>query len=149
MELITKIDTHIKEAMRAKDTGRLSGLRGIKAALLNAKTEAGAGGTITPEGEVKILQKLAKQRRESAEIYRAQQRPDLEKTELEELAVIEAYLPKQLTPAELESAVRKIIEDTGASSIRDMGRVMGPASKQLAGRADGKAISETVKRLLS
>ncbi len=149
MELIEKIDTDMKEAMRAKDAARLRGLRGIKAALLNAKTEAGSGGKISPEGELKVLQKLAKQRREAADIYRQQQRPDLEKTELEELEVIENYLPQAMEPAELEAAVRTIIADTGAQSIKDMGRVMGVASKQLAGRADGKTISETVKRLLS
>lgn len=149
MELITKIDSDIKKAMLNKDAGRLNGLRSIKAALLLAKTEEGAGGVITPETELKVLQKLAKQRRESAGIYRDQQRPDLEKTELEELEVIEAYLPAQMDAGELEDVLRKIISENGASSMKDMGRIMGQASKQLAGKADGKAISETVKRLLS
>ncbi|QEC50990.1 hypothetical protein EDD80_101559 [Anseongella ginsenosidimutans] len=149
MELITTIDSDIKEAMLARDAARLRGLRSIKAALLLAKTEEGASGTISPETELKVLQKLAKQRKESAEIYREQQRPDLEQTETEELEVIESYLPKQMDPAELEAEIKKIIESSGAASMKDMGRVMGQASKQFAGRADGKTVSETVKRLLS
>lgn len=149
MDLITTIDTDIKQAMLNKDATRLRGLRSIKAALLLAKTEEGAGGTVSPEAALKVLQKLAKQRRESAEIYRNQQRPDLEKTEQEELEVIEAYLPRQMSSEELEAALREMITETGASSMKDMGKVMGRASQQLAGRADGKSISETVKRLLS
>ncbi|HEY9561466.1 MAG TPA: GatB/YqeY domain-containing protein [Anseongella sp.] len=149
MELITTIDTDIKQAMLSKDAARLRGLRSIKAALMLARTEEGAGGTVSPEAELKVLQKLAKQRRESSEIYREQDRPDLEKTELEELEVIEEYLPRQIPQDELESVLQAIISETGASSMKDMGKVMGKASQQLAGRADGKAISETVRRLLS
>lgn len=149
MELITTIDTAIKKAMLDRDSTRLRGLRSIKAALLVAKTEEGAAGKITSEAELKVLQKLAKQRKDAAQIYREQQRPDLEKVELEELEVIETYLPAQMDPAELEAEVKKIIESSGASSIRDMGKVMGQATARLAGRADGKTISETVKRLLS
>lgn len=149
MELITTIDTAIKKAMLDRDSARLRGLRSIKAALLVARTEEGAAGKITPEAQLKVLQKLAKQRKDAAQIYREQQRPDLEKVELEELEVIETYLPAQMEPAELEAAVKEIIESSGASSIRDMGKVMGQATARLAGRADGKTISETVKRLLS
>lgn len=149
MGLIDIIDKDVKQAMLARDAVRLSGLRSIKAALLLARTDENAGGVITPETELKVLQKLARQRRESAGIYREQNRSDLEETELAELRVIEEYLPKQLTPEELEGALKKIIAETGASSIRDMGKVMGRAGKELAGKADGKTLSEAVKRLLS
>src|SRR3546814_14491331 len=149
MELITTIDTDIKQAMLSKDAARLRGLRSIKAALMLARTEEGAGGTVSPEAELKVLQKLAKQRRESSEIYREQDRPDLEKTELEELEVIEEYLPRQIPQDELESVLQAIISETSASSMKDTGKAMGKASQQLAGREDGKAISEPVRRLLA
>lgn len=149
MELITTIDSDIKKAMLSRDQVRLNGLRNIKAALLLAKTGEGAGGVIDAETELKVLQKLAKQRKESAEIYRTQDRPDLEKAELDELRVVEAYLPEQMDPGELETALKDIIEANGATSIKDMGRIMGQASKAFAGKADGRTISETVKRLLS
>ncbi|HYH54984.1 MAG TPA: GatB/YqeY domain-containing protein [Anseongella sp.] len=149
MELITRIDSDIKKAMLSRDQARLNGLRNIKAALLLARTEEGAGGTISPETELKVLHKMAKQRKESAGIYKSQGRSDLERTELEELDVVESYLPRQMDAGELEAELKKIIEATGATSIKDMGRVMGQASQQLAGKADGRTISEAVKRLLS
>jgi uncharacterized protein YqeY len=135
--------------MLAKEEARLRGLRAIKAALLLAKTEKGASENLTEEGEIKVLQKLVKQRKESAEIYKAQNREDLYRVEAEEMEVIEAYLPKQLDREEVKSVVKEIVNATGASSIKDMGKVMGAANKQLAGKADGKTISEVVKELLS
>ena len=124
-------------------------LRAIKAAIIIEKTAEGATGTITEAAETKMLQKLVKQRRDSLEIFEKQNREDLAAKEREELAVIEKFLPKQMTADELETEVRAILEQVGAKSAADMGKVMGVASKQLAGKADGKAISETVKRLLA
>mgnify|MGYP003575578139 FL=1 len=144
-----EINKEIKSAMLAKNEARLRGLRAIKAALLLAKTEKGASENITEEAEIKVLQKLAKQRRESAEIYKAQNRDDLFTIEIEELEVIESFLPKQLSHQEVEAQVKDIIASSGASSVKDMGKVMGLANKQLAGKADGKMISEIVKQLLS
>lgn len=149
MSLQVQIDQEIKSAMRAKDNIRLQGLRAIKAALLLANTEKGPSTTLTEETEVKILQKLAKQRKESAEIYQQQNRDDLYQIEMEELAVIEHFLPKQLNQEEIEHIVRKVIVDTGASSMKDMGKVMAAANQQLSGRADGKTVSEVVKTLLA
>ncbi|TZF84882.1 GatB/YqeY domain-containing protein [Pedobacter sp. BS3] len=144
-----KIDTDIKAAMLAKDDVKLRSLRAIKAALLLAKTEKGVSENITEETEIKVLQKLVKQRRESADIYKAQNREDLYKIETEEMAVIESYLPKQLSREEIAEQVKQIISQTGAAGIKDMGKVMGMANKAFAGRADGRTISEVVKELLS
>jgi len=143
------INQEIKSAMLAKSEARLRGLRAIKAALLLAKTEKGASVAITEDDEIKVLQKLAKQRRESADIYQSKNREDLYKIEVEELEVIEEFLPKQLSREELVLFIKDVIAKTGASSVKDMGKVMGAANKELAGKADGKAISEVVKELLS
>ena len=144
-----EINQEIKAAMLSKNEARLRGLRAIKAALLLAKTEKGASEEITEDTEIKVLQKLAKQRRESAEIYKTQSRDDLYTIEIEELDVIEGFLPKQLSADEVQAQIKAIIESSGANSIKDMGKVMGLANKQLAGKADGKMISEIVKQLLS
>lgn len=149
MSLETQINQDIKAAMIAKDNVRLRGLRAIKAAILLAKTEKGQVEEMTEDTEIKVLQKLVKQRKESAEIYQQQGREDLYQIEVEEQEVIEAYLPKQLDRAEVEEAIKGIIASTGASSIKDMGKVMGAANQQLAGKADGRTISEVVKTLLS
>lgn len=149
MALIETIDQHIKQAMLAKDADRLRGLRGIKAALLLARTEGPAGAGIPAETEIKLLQKLAKQRKESVEIYQQQNREDLAKIELDELQVIEEFLPAQMSEAELEAALKKILEETGATSVKDMGKVMQKASRELAGKADGKMIAEMTRKLLS
>ena len=143
------IDQDIKTAMLAKDNVRLRGLRAIKAALLNAKTEKGASENLTEDAEVKVLQRLVKQRKESAEIYSAQNRPDLEQIEKEELEVIEAYMPKQLDREAIKAVVQEVITRSGASSSKDMGKVMGLVNKELAGKADGKTISEVVKESLA
>lgn len=148
MSLQDKINEELKQAMKAKDEAGLRGLRAIKAALLLAKTEKGASGEITEDVEIKILQKLVKQRKESLEIYQQQKRDDLAKQESEEIAVIEKFLPKQLNKEDLEKGIKEIIQSTGATSIQDMGKVMGIASKRFAGKADGKTISEVVKHLL-
>lgn len=149
MSLQEKIDQDIKSAMLNKDSDRLQGLRAIKAALLVAKTEKGAQEVLTEEAELKVLQKLAKQRKESAEIYSTQNRPDLLKIEKEELLVIESYLPKQLGKEEISVYIKQIIAQTGASSMKDMGKVMAIVSKDLAGKADGRTVSELVKELLA
>jgi len=146
--LITQIDQDIKQAMLAKQEARLRGLRAIKSALLLARTEKGASEDITPETEIKVLQKLVKQRKESADIYKAQNREDLYKIEAEEMEVIEAYLPKQMERGDVETYLKDLISRVGASSVKDMGKVMGAANKELAGKADGKTISEVVKQLL-
>ncbi len=149
MSLETKINEQLKTAMLAKDEKSLRSLRAIKAAILLAKTSEGSGGEITPADEIKMLQKLVKQRKDSLEIFRQQNREDLAKKEEEEIEVIEKFLPKQLDAEELGEILGKIISELGASSPADLGRVMGIASKQLAGKADGKAISAVVKELLS
>lgn len=149
MALLETIDGDLKKAMLAKDDARLRGLRAIKTALLLAKTEKGAGDTLTADAEIKVLQRLVKQRRESADIYKTQNREDLYQIEAEEIETIEAYLPKQLDRSEVEEIVRQILAETGASSIKDMGKVMGLANKKLAGQADGKTIAEVVKSQLS
>lgn len=141
--------TDLKAAMIAKDEAALRSLRAIKAAILLAKTSEGAGGELKEEDEVKLLQKLVKSRKDSLEIFQQQNRPDLAKKEEEEIAVIEKFLPQQMSPDEIKAALQKIIADTGASSPADMGKVMGVATKQLAGKADGKTISALVKELLA
>lgn len=148
MSLEQTINQDIKTAMIAKDSVRLRGLRAIKSAILLAKTEKTHVDEISDEAEIKVLQKLVKQRKESAEIYKAQGRDDLYQIEIEEQQVIEAYLPKQLERAEIEEIIKGIIREAGASSIKDMGRVMGIANQQLAGKADGRTISDVVKGLL-
>ncbi|MGN6292249.1 MAG: GatB/YqeY domain-containing protein [Chitinophagaceae bacterium] len=149
MSLEQKIMTELKAAMLAKNESALRSLRAIKAAILLAKTSEGAGGELKEEDETKLLQKLVKQRRDSLEIFQQQNRADLAQKEQEELDVIEKFLPKQMTPEELKEAVAGIIAATGASSPADMGKVMGAATKQLAGKADGKVISALVKELLA
>ncbi len=148
MSLEQKVMEQMKEAMRAKDEAGLRTLRAIKAAILIEKTSEGAKETMSEADELKMLQKMAKQRRDSLDIFTQQNRPDLAQKEQEELTILERFLPKQLTPEELEAALKEIIAQTGAASAADMGKVMGAATKQLAGKADGKAISETVKKLL-
>jgi uncharacterized protein YqeY len=148
MSLTTQIDQDIKQAMLAKQADRLRGLRAIKSALLLARTEKGAAEEITPEAETKVLQKLVKQRKESAEIYKTQNRDDLYQVEMEELEVIEAYLPKQMSTDEVTAYLKDLITRVGATSVKDMGKVMGAANKELAGKADGRTISEVVKQLL-
>jgi uncharacterized protein len=149
MQLEQQVMTEMKEAMKAKNEGVLRALRAIKAEIIKAKTEPGAGGEIDEATEQKFLQKMMKQRRDSLEIFEKQGREDLAIKEKEEMAVIEKFLPKQLDEAELKEIVKKIIAETGASNPADMGKVMGVASKQLAGKADGKAISSIVKDLLA
>ena len=149
MDLFDKISEDIKKAMLAKDRVRLEALRGIKKEFLEAKTAKGGDGTLPDDAATKILVKMAKQRRESAAIYSEQNRPELAENELTEMAVIEEYLPKQLTDEELTAELKKIIAEVGATDAKMMGKVMGVASKALAGRADGRAISAKVKELLS
>lgn len=149
MSLETQVMNEMKEAMKAKDEAGLRGLRAIKAEIIKAKTEPGAGGEVSADGELKLLQKLVKQRRDSLEIYVQQNREDLAKKEREEIAIIEKFLPKQLSEDEIKAALAEIITQTGASTPADMGKVMGVATKQLAGKADGKIISGLVKELLS
>ena len=149
MSLETQIMAEMKDAMKAKDEATLRGLRAIKAEIIKAKTEPGAGGEINADKEMAVLQKMVKQRRDSLEIYRQQNRADLATKEEEEIAVIEKFLPKQLSPEELRAEVSAIIAETGAASPADMGKVMGVATKKLAGRAEGKAVSALVKELLA
>lgn len=149
MALFEQISEDIKKAMLAKDKVSLEALRGIKKEMLEAKTAKGASGDLTDEAAVKILQKMVKQRRDSAEIYKQQNRPELAENELAEMAVIERYLPKQMTEEELTAALKEIIAEVGATSAKEMGKVMGVASKKLAGKADGRLISEKVKFLLN
>ena len=148
MDLFDKISEDIKKAMLARDKVRLEALRGIKKEFLEAKTAKGAGGILTDEVATKILVKMAKQRKESAAIYAENNRSELAENELAEAKVIEEYLPKQLTPEELETELKRIISEVGAEGPKDMGKVMGVASKALAGRAEGRAISAKVKELL-
>jgi uncharacterized protein YqeY len=148
MGLEQKIMTDLKAAMLAKDEVALRSLRAIKAAILLAKTSEGSTGEIKEEEEIKLLQKLVKSRKDSLEIFQQQNRPELAKKEEEEIAVIEKFLPQQLSIEEVKTAVAAIIASVGASSPADMGKVMGVASKQLAGKADGKTISALVKELL-
>ena len=149
MSLEQNVMAEMKEAMKAKNEAALRGLRAIKAAIIIAKTSEGAGGELKEEDESKLLQKLVKQRRDSLEIFNKQNRPDLAQKEIEEITVIEKFLPQQLSAEELRKELENIIAETGASSPADMGKVMGAATKKLAGKADGKAISATVKELLT
>ena len=149
MSLFDQISNDIKDAMLARDKQRLEALRGIKKEFIEAKTAKGSDGELHDDVALKILSKMAKQRRESAQIYTEQNRPDLAEPELAEAAVIESYLPQPMSEAELEEAIKAIIAEVGATSVKEMGKVMGAASKKLSGKADGKAISEKVKALLS
>lgn len=149
MSLELQVMAEMKEAMKAKDEATLRGLRAIKAEIIKAKTEPGAGGDVSAEKEVSLLQKMVKQRRDSLDIYKQQNRADLAQKEEEEIRVIEKFLPQQLSPEKLKAALQQIIAETGASSPADMGKVMGVATRQLAGKADGKSISATVKELLA
>jgi uncharacterized protein YqeY len=149
MSLEQKIMAEMKDPMKAKDEATLRGLRAIKAEIIKAKTEPGAGGEVSEEKELALLQKMMKQRKDSLEIYQQQNRADLAQKEQEEIAVIERFLPKQLSNEELKAELQQIITETGATSAADMGKVMGAATKKLAGRADGKTISATVKELLA
>jgi len=148
MNLFDKISEDIKAAMLAKEKIRLEALRGVKKEFLEAKTAKGSDGELSDETATKIIQKMVKQRKDSAGIYTEQNRPELAEKELAEVAVLEEYLPKQMTPEELETALKAIIEKVGATSAKDMGKVMGTASKELAGKTEGRLISETVKKLL-
>lgn len=148
-ELFNKVSGDIKAAMIARDKVALEALRGIKKEFIEAKTAKGGDGTMPDEVGVKILQKMIKQRKESAQIYTDQNRPELAENELAEAAVIEKYLPTQMTDAELEAAVAAVIAQVGATGPQDMGKVMGVASKQLAGKTEGRLISEKVKALLA
>jgi len=148
MSLINQVDQDIKLAMLAKQADRLRGLRAIKSALLLARTEKGASEELTPEAEIKVLQKLVKQRKESADIYKAQNRDDLYQIEVDEMKVIEPYLPQQMSRFEIEGYMQEVIERLGVTSVSEMGKVMAVANKELAGRADGRTISEIVKQLL-
>ena len=149
MSLEQDVMGQMKDAMKAKDEALLRGLRAIKAEIIKAKTEPGANGEISPDTEMKLLQKLVKSRKDSLEIYQKQNRPDLAQKETEEISVIEKFLPQQLSEAEIKEAVSAIIAETGAAGPQDMGKVMGAATKLLAGKADGKAISAVVKELLN
>jgi uncharacterized protein len=149
MSLEQKVMGEMKEAMKARDEATLRGLRAIKAEIIKAKTDPGAGGVVSEEKEVSLLQKMMKQRKDSLEIYQNQNRADLAKKEEEEITVIERFLPKQLSADELRTELQQIISDTGASSPADMGKVMGAATKKFAGKADGKTISAMVKELLA
>jgi uncharacterized protein len=148
MSLETQVMDQMKDAMKSKNEPLLRGLRAIKAEIIKAKTEPGANGEINADTEIKLLQKLVKSRKDSLEIYQTQNRPDLAAKESEEIAVIEKFLPQQMSAEELEAALKAIIAETGAAGAKDMGKVMGVASKLLAGKAEGKAISAAVKTLL-
>lgn len=149
MSLEEKVMADMKEAMKSKNEAGLRGLRAIKAEIIKAKTEPGANGQISEEIEGKLLQKMVKQRKDSLEIFQQQNRADLAAKEIEEIAIIEKFLPKQMEEAELRQALTAIIAELGATSAADLGKVMGVASKKLAGQADGKAISTMVKSLLA
>jgi uncharacterized protein len=149
MELEKLINDEIKAAMLARDSKKLDALRAIKAALLLEKTKEGTTGEIPDSVELKLLQKLVKQRRESAEIYRQANRNDLAENDLFEAAIIEKFLPQQLSEEKVKEIIQRIISETGASSMKDMGKIMGMANKELAGKADNKLISDIVKNLLS
>ena len=149
MSLEQQIMSEMKEAMKSKNEGLLRGLRAIKAEIIKAKTEPGAGGEINEETEQKFLQKMMKQRKDSLEIFEKQGREDLAVKEREEIAIIEKFLPKQLEAGALKEIIAKIIAENNVSSAADMGKIMGIASKQLGGQADGKTISAIVKELLA
>ncbi|MEP7251170.1 MAG: GatB/YqeY domain-containing protein [Ginsengibacter sp.] len=149
MSLEEKVMTDLKTAMFAKDEKSLRSLRAIKAAIINTKTAEGFKGEIKEDDEIRLLQKLVKQRKDSLEIYEKQNREDLASKEREEIEVIEKFLPKQLSGDELKSAVKKIVDESGTTSPSDMGKLVGLANKQLAGKADGKAIAAIVKEMIS
>ena len=149
MDLFERVSEDIKTAMKAKDKVALETLRNIKKVFLEAKTAPGANDTLSDADALKLIQKLAKQGKDAADIYTQQGRQDLADAELAQVKVMEAYLPKQMTPEELEAALRAIIAETGAAGPKDMGKVMGAATKKLAGQAEGRAISAKVKELLS
>lgn len=148
MTLFDQVSKDIVEAMKAKDKVRLNALRNIKKFFIEAKTAPGANDELADDAALKILAKLAKQGKDTAELYTSQNRPDLAEEELAQVTVVEAYLPQQLSSAELEAEIKAIIAETGASDAKDMGKVMGVATKKLAGKAEGKAISALVKQLL-
>lgn len=149
MTLKQRIDEEIKTAMKAQDKDGLRALRAIKSLILLAETEEGASGDLAPERELQLLMKAAKQRKDSAQIFEQQNRPDLQKIELEELAVIERFLPKMMSEEEVKAALLEIIAKTGVTSAKEMGKVMGVATKELAGKADNKTVSTVLKTLLS
>lgn len=149
MSLFDQISCDIKEAMLSKDKVKLEALRNVKKFFLEAKTAPGANDTLTDENALKIIMKLVKQGKESARIYAEQDRTDLAEAEMEQVHALESYLPKQMSAEELEAELKKIIEETGAAGMQDMGKVMGIATKALSGKAEGRAISDTVKCLLS
>jgi uncharacterized protein len=149
MSLKATIESEIKKAMLARNADDLRGLRALKSMILLAETEKGASGELSADQESKILAKAYKQRKESADIFAQQGRKDLEEKELQEIAVIERFMPKQLSATEIESAVKEIVAQVGAKGPADMGKVMGVASKELAGKAEGKAVSEAVKKVLA
>lgn len=149
MGLFETVSDGIKQAMLAKDRIRLDALRGVKKEFLEAKTAKGANDELSEETAIAILQKMVKQRKDSAEIYISQNRADLAEKELAEVDIIQSFLPEQLSPEALEAAIKEIIAQTGATSMKEMGKVMGIASKQLAGKTEGRLISEMVKKLLS
>ena len=148
MEMFDRISNDIKDAMKAKDKVRLETLRNIKKVFLEAKTAPGANDTLTDDAAMKIMQKLVKQGKDSATLYNEQGRADLAEAELAQVAVIETYLPKQMSAEELEAALKAIIAEVGAEGPKDMGKVMGTATKKVAGLAEGRAISAKVKELL-
>lgn len=148
MGALSTLTEEMKNAMRAKDTLKLESLRAIKSAVLLAQTSSGGSGELSDEEEIQLLQRLVKQRRDSAAIFRDQNRPDLAEPEEAQAEIIASFLPAQLTDEELAAAVQSIITTTAASGMQDMGKVMGMASKQLAGKADGKRIADTVKKIL-
>lgn len=149
MTLEQKINEDIKAAMLAREKEKLNALRAVKSAILLAKTQKGASEELDEEGEIKILKQLVKQRQDSAEMYKTQNREDLYQEEKAQLDIISAYLPKMMSDEEVESAIQKIIADNGFAGMKDMGKVMGQATKIFAGKADNKKVSEIVKRLLS
>lgn len=148
MTLFDRINEDIKEAMKAREKTRLEALRNLKKMMLEERAAKGAGSELTDGESLKLVQKLVKQGKDAATIYQQQNRPDLAAQELDQVAALEVYLPKQMSDAELSEAVREIIDRTGATSVKDMGKVMGIASKELAGKADGKEIAAKVKELL-
>jgi uncharacterized protein YqeY len=149
MNLLEQINEDIKTAMRAKNKIALEAIRAVKKEFIEAQTAKGSDGTLSDSAALKIIQKLIKQRKDSAELYISQERKDLADAELQEVEVLEKYLPEQMTPEEIEAAIKSIIADTGAEGMKDMGKVMGIASKQLAGKAEGTEISLKVKALLA
>jgi hypothetical protein len=149
MSLFNQINEDIKAAMKAREKEKLEALRGIKKVLIEAKTAAGAGDELSDQDVMKVIQKLAKQGKDSASIFKEQNRNDLYEQEMKQVEVFEKYLPAKMSDEELTKAVKAIIEQTGASSMKEMGKVMGMASKQLAGKADGKDIADKVKSLLA